>query len=101
MILVTTSLISSTIDVLCVIGLNVSPHTIVLLPIVFTLYNLACMVTLSCGAVAHYLISFIAIMLDIAMSITTTNRPMEFKHVATKDSNANSGGSTCKFNPLG
>jgi len=71
-LLVAIGIVSSTIDVFCVIGLDVSNQTLVLLPFVITFWNLGCIVSLSCNAVSHYLFTFITVVLDMAMAISTT-----------------------------
>jgi len=73
LLFVTITLITGgTFAVICVIGLDVSNHTLVLLPLVILFYNLCSLVSLSVSVVSHYLVAFIVIFLGIAMAFTTT-----------------------------
>jgi len=69
---VTITLVSTTFNCFCVLGLDVSDHTVAIFVLVMIFLNLGSIVSLTLNAMVHYVVSFFAIFLGITLSFTAT-----------------------------
>jgi len=66
------TLVTATFEFFCLLGLDVSDHTVAILVLDMIFWNLVSIVSLTLSAMVHYVVSFFAILLCITMSFTIT-----------------------------